>query len=172
MSPRRICRNTGPRWIPAAWSHAANARDRAFVSRARVRHGDLRSCPLLVGSWTCGPRPSGRAASSLRSSMSSATSYERRSEPEQQQRPDPAGRRASRCRSARATAAAGRARAARPCAAAPVATGLRIPESLRVAWTQGHTNICSKGSTNGYHHRCQPGREDPGDPPARHPSRW
>ena len=49
VSPRRIRRNTGPRWIFAAGSHWLSARTAAPVCVTRVGDRDLRSRLLLVG---------------------------------------------------------------------------------------------------------------------------
>jgi hypothetical protein len=48
VSPRRICRNTGPRCIPAVCSQARSARtaQRSFPARVRHRHGGL--LPLVL----------------------------------------------------------------------------------------------------------------------------
>ena len=60
VSPRRICRNTEPRWIPAAFSHAPSARTaHLFSARANgpspwvavpSRKVGLGPRPLAIGS--------------------------------------------------------------------------------------------------------------------------
>ena len=90
VSPRRICRNTGPRWIAAASSHAWSART-AHLSLARA-YGTATWAPAC--SWsvldlrimTFSPR-AGSKLEVLDVERDELRAAQRGGEPEQQQRP-------------------------------------------------------------------------------------